>query len=97
MLTYSEPVVDEYGHKEMSKPVDVLEVFAYVRQMSANKTMITFQQADVVGLEIELRTPAVEFNGLRFRGHDVYFAQPEDVDGRGRILRIAGWYQVDTQ
>lgn len=96
MLTYSQPIVDDYGHKAMGKAEDVLEVYAYVRQMSANKTMLTFQQADVVGLDIELRNPAVLFNGIRYRGHDVYFAQPEDVDGRGRILRIAGWYQVDN-
>ena len=29
-------------------------------------------------------------------GHAVHFAQPEDVDGRGRILRISGWYQTDN-
>jgi hypothetical protein len=51
--------------------------------------------ADVIGIEVELRAPAVRFNGLRYRGHDVHFAQPEDVDGRGRILRISGWYQMD--
>jgi hypothetical protein len=64
--------------------------------MSASKTMMTFQQADAVGLEIELRNPHVPFNGLRYRGHEVHFAQPEDVDGRGRILRISGWYQTDN-
>ena len=49
-----------------------------------------------VGLDIELRNPNIQFNGLRYRGHDVYFAQPEDVDGRGRVLRIAGWYSTDN-
>lgn len=96
VLTRAEAVVDDYGHASMGEPVDVLEVYAYVRQMSASKTMVTFQQADVIGLDIELRTPAVAFNGLRYRGHDVHFAQPEDVDGRGRILRISGWYQTDN-
>lgn len=95
-LTWSEVVEDEFGHASFSDPVDVLDVYAYVRQMSASKTMATFQQMDAVGLDIELRTPGVKFNGLRYRGHDVYFSAPEDVDGRGRVLRIAGWYQTDN-
>jgi hypothetical protein len=95
-LTLAGAVRDDFGHASFAEPVDVLEVFAYVRQMSASKTMMTFQQADAVGLEIELRNPHVAFNGLRYRGHDVHFAQPEDVDGRGRILRISGWYQTDN-
>jgi len=55
---------------------------------------MTFQQADVIGLEIELREPNVAFNGLRYDGHDVHFSEPESFE-RGRILRISGWYQVD--
>ena len=96
MLTQAEAVRDDFGHASFAEPVNVLEVYAYVRQMSASKTMMTFQQADAVGLEIELRNPHLPFNGLRYRGHDVHFAQPEDVDGRGRILRISGWYQTDN-
>lgn len=96
MLTRAEVVTDEYGHASLSAPIDVREVYASVRQMSANKTMMTFQQADAVGLDIEFRNPHESFNGLRYRGHDVHFAQPEDVDGRGRTLRISGWYQVDN-
>lgn len=95
-LTYANAVVDEYGHASLAEPVPVLEVFAYVRQMSANKVLATFQQENAVGLDIELRNPRVNFNGLRYKGHDVYFAQPEDIDGRGRVLRIAGWYQTDN-
>lgn len=94
-LTWAE-VVTDYGHQSLSEPVAVLSVYAYARQMSAQKTMMTFQQADAVGLDIELRKPNVAFNGLLYRGHEVHFAQPEDVDGRGRILRISGWYQVDN-
>lgn len=95
-LTWAQTVRDDYGHVSLSEPTDVLDVYAYVRQMSANKTMMTFQQADAVGLDIELRKPAVMFNGLRYRGHEVHFSQPEDVDGRGRIIRISGWYQTDN-
>ena len=93
-LTRAEAVRDEYGHASFAEPVDVLEVYAYVRQMSASKTMMTFQQADVVGLDIEFRTPSVVFNAIRYRGHDVHFAQPEELD-RGRRLHIAGYYQID--
>ena len=96
MLTQADAVRDDYGHPSFAEPEDVLEVYASVRQMSASKTMMTFQQADAVGVDIELRNPHVAFNGLRYRGHAVHFAQPEDVDGRGRILRISGWYQTDN-
>lgn len=95
MLTMAEAVVDEYGHASFTEPRDLVTVYAYVRQMSATKTMMTFQQADAVGLDIEFRTPSVRFNGLKYRGHDVHFSQP-DVDGRGRIIRISGWYQIDN-
>ena len=95
VLTYSEAVVDEFGHASMGDPVDVCRTYAYVRQMSASKTMITFQQADVVGLEIELRNPNVRFNGIRYRGHDVFFSQPTELE-RGRIIRLSGWYQQDN-
>ena len=87
-LTYSEKVVDDFGHASYA------DVYASVSRMSAQKTLMTFQQADVIGLEIELREPNVAFNGLRYDGHDVHFSEPEPLE-RGRILRITGWYQVD--
>lgn len=93
-LTYSEKVVDDFGHASYADAVDVADVYASVTKMSASKTLMTFQQADVVGLEIELREPNVAFNGLRYEGHDVHFSEPEPME-RGRILRIQGWYQVD--
>ena len=96
MLTMADAIVDEYGHASFTEPRDLVTVYAYVRQMSATKTMMTFQQADAIGLDIEFRTPSVRFNGLKYRGHDVHFSQPEDVDGRGRIIRISGWYQIDN-
>lgn len=94
-LTFSEVVVDEFGHASFSTPVDVVDVYAYVDQMSATKSMMTFQQADAIGLEIEFRKPNVRFNGIRYRGHDVFFAQPTELE-RGRIIRISGWYQQDN-
>ena len=94
-LTRSQIVTDEFGHASLAPAEDVLVVYAYVRQMSASRTMMTFQQADAIGLDIELRNPHREFNGIRYRGNEVHFATPEDVDGRGRILRISGWYQTD--
>ena len=94
-LTYSQVEVDEFGHASYGQPADVLDVYASVSQMSASKTMLTFQQADVVGLEIELRNPNVRFNGLYWNGHRVFFSQPEEVE-RGRILRFSGYYQTDN-
>lgn len=93
-LTYSEKVVDDFGHASYADAVDIADVYASVSRMSAQKTLMTFQQADVIGLEIELREPNVAFNGLRYDGHDVHFSEPEPME-RGRILRITGWYQVD--
>ena len=93
-LTYSEKVVDDFGHASYREPVEVTQVYASVVRMSVTKALMTFQQADVVGLEVELRNPSVAFNGLRYDGHDVHFAEPEQLE-RGRILRITGWYQVD--
>lgn len=93
-LTYSEKVVDDFGHASYRDAVDIASVYASVQRMSASKTMMTFQQADVVGLEIELREPNVAFNGMRYDGHEVHFSEPEQLE-RGRILRINGWYQVD--
>lgn len=94
-LTYSNAVVDEYGHAALGEAVVVLDVFASVVQMSATKTMLTFQQADAIGLDIEFRNPHIQFNGIRYRGNDVHFATPQEVE-RGRILRISGWYQTDN-
>lgn len=93
-LTYSEKVTDEYGHASYDDPIDIADVYVSVEQMSATKTMMTFQQADVIGLEIELREPNVVFNGLRYNGHQVNLNVPSSIE-RGRILRLSGWYQVD--
>lgn len=94
-LTYAEVVVDDYGHASFATPQEVIDVYAYVSQMSATKSMMTFQQADAIGIEVEFRNPNVRFNGLRYNGHDVFFAQPMELE-RGRILRITGWYQQDN-
>lgn len=93
-LTYAEKVTDDFGHASYDAPMDIADVYASVVRMSASKTIMTFQQADVIGLEIELREPNVAFNGLRYDGHDVHFSEPEPIE-RGLILRISGWYQVD--
>ncbi len=93
-LTYSEKVTDDFGHASYDEPIDIADVYASVEQMSATKTMMTFQQADVIGLEIELREPNVVFNGLRYNGHQVSLNVPSSIE-RGRILRLSGWYQVD--
>ena len=63
-LTRSVATVDSMSHASIGDPVAVLEVYAQVRQMSATKTMLTFQQADVVGVDIEFRKPEVDFDGI---------------------------------
>ena len=94
-LTFAEVLVDEFGHAAYEEKQIVQEVYASVQQMSASKSLMTFQQADAIGLDIEFRNPNVRFNGIRYKGHDVVFAQPQELD-RGRILRISGWYQTDN-
>ena len=42
-LLYAAPSVDEYGHVSLGAPEPVLRAFAHVEQMSATKTMMTFQ------------------------------------------------------
>ena len=96
-LTQAEVVSDEFGHASFGDAEVVLSLYAEVRQMSATKTMLTFQQADVVGVDIEFRAPSVRYNGILWRGHEIHFAQPEDVGNRGRIVKVSGWYQVDDQ
>lgn len=95
-LTLASVTEDDYGHPALGAPAAVLDVYAYVRQMSATKTMLTFQQADVVGLEVEFRRPAVQYNGITWRGHALHFSQPEDIGNRGRAVRITAWYQEDN-
>lgn len=96
-LTYAAPTAGALGHPVLGAPSDVMEVFASVQRMSATKTMMTFEQADAVGVDIEFRNPGdVLYNGIRWKGHDVYFSAPERLDNRGRIIRIQGWYQADN-
>lgn len=89
---------DEFGHASLGEPVPVLKLYAAVRQMSAGTATNTFQQADIVGLTIEFRTPttACDYDCILWRGHVVEFPRPEDLDGRGRYTRISGWYQTDN-
>lgn len=94
-LTRSQAVYDQFAHAAIGEPEVVLELYAEVRQMSSTKTMLTFQQADVVGVDIEFRLPGVKFDGITWRGHSVHFPLPEVLDNRGRIVRVSGWYQVD--
>lgn len=95
-LTKATVTTDDMGHASIGDSEVVLELYAQVRQMSATKTMMTFQQADVVGVDIEFRTPDVEYDGIIWDSHEIHFPTPEIVDNRGRYTRISGWYQVDN-
>ena len=95
-LTWAETTADGFAHPSVGTPVAVLDVWAEVRQMSATKTMLTFQQADVVGVDVEFRLPDVRWNGITWRGREINFPMPEVLENRGRIVRISGWYQADN-
>lgn len=98
LLTYALPEAGGMGHAVISAARPVLKVWADVQRMSATKTAMTFQLADVVGVEIEFRNPGdgLIWNGIRWAGHDIHFAAPERVDNRGRWIRVQGWYQQDN-
>lgn len=87
--------LDDYGHKVVSGHSEVMKTYASVQQISATKTFLTFQQANIVGLEIEFRAVDKEFDGILWQGHKVEFAQPEIVDNRGRIVKVTGYYRLD--
>lgn len=94
-LTKSAVTIDDYGHTAVGVAVPVLDVFASVKQLSATKTMLTFQQADVIGVELEFRNAGVDFNGITWKDKAIVFSQPEALD-RGRILRVLGYYVTDN-
>jgi len=95
-LAWCDVTEDDFGHAAVGEPQPRLTVYAYVRQMSATKTAMTFQQADIIGVEIEFREVNADYNRIVWRGHQIHFAQPESVDNRGRFVRITGWYQIDN-
>lgn len=95
-LTWSGATYDRFGHAYIGEAATVLELQAEVRQMSSTKTMLTFQQADVIGVDLEFRLPAAKFNGIVWRGHTIHFPMPEVLGNRGRVVRVSGWYQVDN-
>lgn len=90
--TYTE---DALGHAEIGSSEPVMTVCANVRRMGVTKTLLTFQSAEVVGVEIEFWKPSVEFNGIRWEGHDIVFTSPETIDNRGMVLKVSGYYQID--
>lgn len=96
-LALAEATRDRFGHAAFADPVPVLEVWAEVRYMSAARVLDTFQQADVVGVEIEFRAPTfATWNRILWRGHLIIPNEPQDVGNRGRILRVTGYYPKDN-
>lgn len=94
-LLRSEQTVDEFGHRSQAEPVFVAKAYASVTRLSATTTMMTFERADVVRVRIEMRKPQEEFNIVEWRGHRIVFGTPEDIDGRGLVIRMDGYYQED--
>lgn len=94
-LYMSESKVDEYGHRAQADPVLVGYAYAKITRMSATRQAMVFEQADIIGLDIEMRKPAVKFNIIGWHGHSVVFEAPEDIDNRGLFMRFSGYYQED--
>lgn len=94
-LTKAPYIEDAFGHVSIGARVPVMDVMAAVRRMGATKTLLTFQSAEVVGVEIEFLKPSAEFNGIRWQGHDIVFTAPDNADNRGMVLKVSGYYQID--
>lgn len=92
-LVMYEKVEDAFGHASY-KTKQVKQVQAFIQQMSMAKQLATYQSMDVIGLEIELRNPGEQFNGLLWNGKEVHFSSVEETQ-RGFIFRINGYYQQD--
>lgn len=94
-LLKSEQTVDEFGHRSQTEPVFVANAYASVTWLSAMTTMMTFERAVVVRVRIEMRRPQKDFNIVEWRGHRIVCGTPEDIDGRGLVIRMDGSYQED--
>lgn len=100
-LEYARTTNDEFGHKNVSNYTNVVTLDARVEQMSASKSMMVYQQADIVGVDIWFLNPEQEFNTMTWRDaqgtqHRIHFSQPEFADRWGKVLHITGYYQIDN-
>jgi len=93
-LTLAPVTASALGAPVLGTPAVVGEVWASVKRMSTYKSMMTFQQADVIGLEIEMRAHGIEFNGMAWEGHKLSFASPDTTDPR--LIRVNAYYQIDN-
>lgn len=92
-LTYAAVTTSALGAPILGTPSVVAEVWANVRRMSAYKAMMTFQQADVIGLEIEMRQHGLNYNGMRWEGHTLAYGNPDTTDPR--VIKVNAYYQID--
>lgn len=95
-ISFDGVVADDYGRADFSESGESMDVHASVTRMSAHRTLLTFQLADVIGVEIEMRNPGRVPSHITWKGHDIHYTEPLDVDGRGRLLRFTGYYQEDV-
>lgn len=95
-LTYATATTDDYGHKSYGSATNVQTIWASVQRISADKMMMTAEQADIVSLSIEFRNPiGLVWNGLTWDNHKIEITATENVNNRNRIVRCTGWYQED--
>lgn len=87
---------DSFGHLSPNGARSTTRIPARVEQMSASKSMMVYQQADIVGVEIWFGTLTSDFNIIEWEGHRIHFSQPDKADKWGRITHIVGYYQIDN-
>lgn len=92
-LTYAPVRTSDLGAAVVGAVVERTEVWASVRRMSATKAMMTFQQADIVGLDIEMRQHGIMYNGIEWEGRKLNYAAPDTTDPRR--IKIQAYYQAD--
>jgi len=95
ILTYAPVSVSNLGAAVKGTVQNSYACWASVRRMSATKAMMTFQAADIVGVDVEFRNPQVGWNGMLWNGHALNYAAPDYVDNRSRIVKVQAYYQID--
>jgi len=81
---------DEYGEQNIATPVFRQSVMASVRNLSASRTMVQYQSADVEAYEILVRYVPYRISHVEFNGLMIGIDSIEDVRMRGRELRLTG-------
>lgn len=83
-------IMDSYGHKVKSTPVLVTECPAVVSQLSGNRTMYLYQDAEIVAFEIRIRYVNANIKEVVWGDKTITIDSLENVDNRNREIVMTG-------